>query len=42
MFFFRLAKVPSNDVDKLEDSSAEEYVGATCGLKDNGKPTASA
>ncbi len=25
----------------FEDSSEEEYVGATCGLKDNGKPTAS-
>jgi hypothetical protein len=37
-----LKKVPSNDIDMLEDSSAEEYVGATCGLKDNGKPTASA
>jgi hypothetical protein len=42
MFFFRLKKVPSNDVDMLEDSSAVEYVGATCGLKDNEKPTASA
>jgi hypothetical protein len=43
MFFFRLKKVPSNDVDMLEDSSAVEYVGATCGLKDNEKQsTASA
>jgi hypothetical protein len=42
MFFFRFEKVSSNDVDLLEDPSAEEYVGATCGLKDDGKPTTSA
>ena len=38
---FRLEKDSSNDAEMFEDSSGEGS-DATCGLKDNGKPTASA